>query len=531
MRTVPGRTDHVVVVGAGLAGLSATLHLLGAGRRVTLLERAPHPGGRAGRVDLTGPAGRYLVDTGPTVLTMPELVEAALAAVGEKLADRLELIRLDPAYRARFADGSTIDVHTDPERMEAEIAERVGGDDAAGYRRLRHWLTRLYHAEIDTFIGANLDSPLSLLTPDLARLAALGGFGRLGPRVARYLHDERLQRLFSFQALYAGVAPDRALGAYGVIAYMDTIAGVYFPRGGMRAVPTALAGAAADAGAEIRYRTRVTGLVRRGGRAVGVRVLDEAGEPGQVTADAVVLTPDLPVTYALLGGPPRRPVRLRWSPSAVVLHAGGPAPTASASAAASAAAFASGSAPSPAGGNGTGPARDADGPAHHTLSFGRAWSETFDQILRRGELMSDPSLLLTRPTVTDPSLAPPGHQLAYLLAPCPNTAVGPLDWPRIGPAYAEELLGVLAQRGLSEMTGPFEVSRLVTPDDWAADGLAEGTPFSAAHTFPQTGPFRPANLVRGWSNVVLAGCGTTPGVGVPPVLISGRLAAQRITGR
>jgi len=143
MRTVSGRTDHVVVVGAGLAGLAAALHLIGAGRTVTVLERAEHPGGRAGRVDLDGPAGRYQVDTGPTVLTMPDLVESTLAAVGEKLGDRLELIQLDPAYQARFADGSTIGVHTDPDRMEAEIAERVGPADAAGYRRLRRWLTAL----------------------------------------------------------------------------------------------------------------------------------------------------------------------------------------------------------------------------------------------------------------------------------------------------------------------------------------------------------------------------------------------------
>ena len=512
MRTVSGPTDHVVVVGAGLAGLAATLHLLGAGRRVTLLERDAHPGGRAGRVDLTGPAGRYLVDTGPTVLTMPDLVESTLAAVGEKLGDRLELIRLDPAYRARFADGSGLDVHTDPERMEAEIADRVGPADAAGYRRLRDWLTALYRAEINTFIGANLDSPLSLLTPDLARLAALGGFGRLGPRVGRFLRDERLRRLFSFQALYAGVSPDRALAAYGVIAYMDTIAGVYFPRGGMRALPTALAEAATAAGGTIRYRSTVTGLARRGGRAVGVRYRDESGEPGLLAADAVVLTPDLPVAYELLRRVPRRPVPLRWSPSAVVLHAGGPARAGTA-------------------GNGAEPAGSAvSGLAHHTLSFGAAWSDTFRQILRRGELMSDPSLLLTRPTATDPSLAPPGHQLYYLLAPCPNTARARLDWSRVGPAYAEELAGVLAARGIPELTGPLEVSRLVTPADWAGAGLAAGTPFSAAHTFAQTGPFRPANLPRGWSNVVLAGCGTTPGVGVPPVLISGRLAALRITG-
>jgi phytoene desaturase len=269
----------------------------------------------------------------------------------------------------------------------------------------------------------------------------------------------------------------------------------------MRALPTALADAATAAGGTIQYRSRVTGLARRGGRAVGVRYLDPAGGPALLAADAVVLTADLPAAYQLLGRAPRRPLAVRWAPSAVVLHAGGPAPD------------------SPAG----------NGLAHHTLSFGAAWSHTFRQILYRGELMSDPSLLLTRPTATDPTLAPPGHQLYYLLAPCPNTERAQLDWDRIGPAYAEELRGVLAQRGIPELSSPMQVSRLVTPADWARDGLAAGTPFSAAHTFAQTGPFRPANLVRGWSNVVLAGCGTTPGVGVPPVLISGRLAALRIT--
>jgi len=128
----------------------------------------------------------------------------------------------------------------------------------------------------------------------------------------------------------------------------------------------------------------------------------------------VVLTADLPAAYQLLGRAPRRPVPVRWSPSAVVLHAGGPAPAEN-------------------------PARN--GLAHHTLSFGAAWSDTFRQILHRGELMSDPSLLLTRPTATDPTLAPTGHQLYYLLAPCPNTARARLDWDRIGPAYAEELRG------------------------------------------------------------------------------------------
>jgi phytoene desaturase len=498
VRTVPGPTDHIVIVGAGLAGLSAALYLLGSGRQVTVLEAQPHPGGRAGRMDLAG----YCLDTGPTVLTMPELVDEALAAVGDSLAARLDLVALHPAYRTRFADGSVIDVHTDADAMEAQIRAVAGPAEAHGYRRLRRWLTRLYQVEIGRFIGGNFDSPLDLIVGwdairDLATLAALGGFGRLGAQIGRFLHDQRLQRIFSFQALYAGVPPQRALGAYAVIAYMDTVAGVWFPRGGIRALPQALVDAARDAGADVRYNTTVTALECSGERITAVHTA--GGE--RVGADAVVLTPDLPVVHRLLGRAPRRLVPLRWSPSAVVLHAGVQA--------------------------GTGPGWT--GLAHHTIMFGEAWERTFEEIIYRGQLMTDPSLLITRPTATDPSLAPAGRELLYILAPCPNLRTAPLDWATLGSAYRDELVSTLEQRGLADLGDAIEVEQLITPADWAAQGLAVGTPFSAAHTFAQTGPLRPSNLVRGWTNVVLAGCGTTPGVGVPTALISGKLAAARIT--
>ncbi|OSP38741.1 phytoene dehydrogenase, partial [Streptomyces sp. 13-12-16] len=364
-RTVTGRTDHVVVVGAGLAGLSAALHLLGAGRRVTVVEREALPGGRAGRTVLDG----YRIDTGPTVLTMPDLADEPFAAVGDSLRKRVELVPLHPAYRARFADGSSLDVHTGAEAMAAEVERFAGAREAAGYLRLRDWLERLHRVQTHRFIDTNFDSPLGLLGADLVRLAALGGFGRLDARIGRFLRDERLRRVFSFQALYAGVPPARALAAYAVIAYMDTVAGVYFPRGGMHALPRAMADAAADAGADLRFGHRVTRLERSGGRITAV-VTDQ----GRVPCDAVVLTPDLPVAYGLLGRAPRRPVRLRHSPSAVVLHLG----------------------------------TDRTWPqlAHHTLSFGAAWRTTFDELTRTGRVMSDPSLLITRPTATDPSLAP-----------------------------------------------------------------------------------------------------------------------------
>lgn len=437
MITVKGPVDDVVVVGAGLAGLAATLHLLGAGRRVTVVERDSGPGGRAGLLE----SGGYRIDTGPTVLTMPDLVEEAFAAVGDRLADRLELIPLDPAYRARFADGTQLDVHTDGAAMEAAVEQFAGARQAVGYRRLRRWLERLYRVQMRRFIDANFDSPLQLAHPDLARLAALGGFGRLDARIGHFVSDERLRRVFSFQALYAGVPPARALAAYAVIAYMDTIAGVYFPKGGMHALPRALADSAAEAGAAFRYGQTVTRLERSGDRVTAVVTAQE-----RIPCDAVVLTPDLPIAYRLLGRNPHRPLPLRHSPSAVILHAG----------------------------------TDRTWPdlAHHTISFGAAWKGTFHELTRTGELMSDPSLLITRPTATDPTLAPPGKHLHYVLAPCPNTEVGPgvREWRELGPRYRDELLAELERREMPGLGAAIEEEGLVTPVDWTAQGHAAGTP-------------------------------------------------------
>lgn len=490
MRTVPGPTDHVVVVGAGLAGLSAAMQLAGRGRTVTVVERHLFPGGRMGQADIRG----YRIDTGPTVLTMPDIIEEAFAAVGASMTDHLELVPVDPAYRATFADGSALDVHTDAEAMAAAIEAFAGPEQAAGYRRLRTWLTELYRLEFDGFIAANFESPLSLLTPQLAKLAAIGGFRGWERMIGKFITDERVQRIFTFQALYAGVPPQQALAAYAVIAYMDTVAGVYFPRGGMRAVPEALAAAAATAGVRFRYGSTVTALERTGSRVSAVHT----AEGDRIDCDAVVLTTELPLTYQLLGRSPRRPIKMRPAPSAMVVHVGVPAV--------------------------------GDRLAHHNISFGGKWAGTFDEIIREGVLMSDPSLLVTRPTAGDPSLAPPGRDLLYVLAPTPNLDVGVVDWASTGAGYARDVVATAAQRLLPGLDDDADVLDIVTPADWARQGMAAGTPFALAHTFGQTGPFRPANTVRGIDNAVLAGGSTVPGVGMPTALLSGRLAADRVTG-
>jgi phytoene desaturase len=509
VRTVVGPTDSVVVVGAGLAGLSAALRLAGAGRKVTLVERESVPGGRAGLSVHDVADGRYAFDTGPTVLTMPDLLRDAFDCVGQRLEDHLELKPVDPLYRAHYPDGSVLDVKADPAAMAAEVEAVCGVEEAAGYLRFVEFVSELYRLEIRNFIDRNLDSPLDLLRPSLARLVALGGMRRLAPKVGQYLKDPRTQRVLSFQAMYAGLAPQDALAIYAVIAYMDSVAGVYFPKGGMNAVPRALAAAAEKAGVEIRFDTTVSRIETRGSRAVAVHTTSRDGIAGErIAADTVVLTPDLPVAYReLLPPAPRprrlvdrlhRPVdRLTYSPSCFLLLAGS--------------------------------TQRYGQIAHHNIHFGRAWKRTFREIIDRGELMSDPSLLVTNPTFSDPSLAPDGKSIYYVLFPTPNLDA-PIDWDVIGPRYRDEVVATLEQRGYVGFGEGIEVEEVTTPADWRAMGLERGAPFAAAHSFRQTGPFRPSNLAEGFENVVFAGSGTAPGVGVPMVLLSGRLAAERILG-
>ena len=499
-RSQPTSTvDNVVVVGAGLAGLSAAMHLAGAGRRVTVLEAESTPGGSAARVSLPSREGEmYHLDTGPTVLTMPDLFADCFVALGESMSDWVTLLPLDPVYRAQFADGTGLSITSDTNEMAERIDSFSGAADADGYRRYVTFVTRLYRLQMRDFIDRNFDSPLDLAGLSLAKLVALRGFSRLTPTVARYFRDERLQRIFSFQALYAGVSPARALALYAVISYMDLVEGVSYPVGGMNALPTAMAGAARKAGVELVYDTRVNATMWNGDRVTEVRSAD-----GRTwSADAVVMTLDRPAALAVLDRPQRhsltgRAPRTHYSPSCVVLAAGVRASWPDA--------------------------------AHHTMHFGHAWSQVFDD-LDAGRLMRDPSFLVSLPSVTDPGLAPAGSSAAYVLFPAPNLDHDqPLDWASLRGPYREHMLNTVESAGYRGFGDAIEAELLITPQDWADRGLGAGTPFAAAHTFGQTGPFRSPNTLG--SNVAFAGSSTTPGVGVPMVLISGRLAAERLIGR
>ena len=407
--------------------------------------------------------------------------------------DWLTLEPVAPLYRSFYPDGSVLDVHSDVDQMADEIDRVIGPDEAAGYRRYVDFVSKLYRYEMNDFIDRNIDSPFDLLTPDLARLAGIGGFRKLAPKVREYMKDPRTERVFSFQAMYAGLSPYDALAIYAVIAYMDSVAGVFFPKGGMHAVPQAMAAAAEKNGVEFRYDTEVTSVEVVGDRAVAVHTA--GGE--RIAADVVVLNPDLPVAYRdLLGHEPWSVRRLTYSPSCFLLLAGSSARYSKT--------------------------------AHHNIHFGRSWRGVFDELIDEKRLMSDPSILVTNPSRSDPALAPEGKEIYYVLFPTPNLDA-PIDWRVEGPRYRDEVVRTLEQRGYIGFGDAIEVEDVTTPLDWQERGMERGAPFASAHSFLQTGPFRPGNL---WGeNVVFTGSGTQPGVGVPMVLISGRLAAERVTGK
>ncbi|HET9692544.1 MAG TPA: phytoene desaturase family protein [Acidimicrobiales bacterium] len=485
---------RVVVIGAGLGGLAAACHLVGRGYEVTVVERADVPGGRAGVWETDG----YRIDTGPSVLTMRDVLAATFAAAGADIDDHLRMQALDPMYRARFADGGELLVRAGRDAMTDEIRRECGADDAAAFGRWCDWLRRLYEVEQPGFIDRNFDSPLDLLRPlrPALELVRLGAFRKVTPVVERFFRDDRLRKLFSFQSLYAGLSPFEALAVYCIITYMDTVEGVWFPEGGIHAVAEGLAAAVEKAGGELRYGASVERILRRTGTTGPVTGVRLAGGE-RLDADVVVANPDLPLVYRELlpeTPMPRVARRGEYSPSCTLWLAGvrGELPA---------------------------------GTAHHTIHFGGDWKGSFDALLHKGERQPDPSILVCVPTVSDPGLAPAGGHVIFALEPTPNLD-GRIDWVARRQEMRDTLVARL--RGDGYPVDDVVAERFVDPLDWEAMGMERGTPFALSHRFLQTGPFRPGNVDKRVPGLVLVGSGTQPGVGVPMVLASGRLAADRV---
>jgi phytoene desaturase len=487
----PRGPRHVLVIGAGLGGLAAAVRLRHRGYRVTLLERHAHPGGRCGLWESEG----FRFDTGPTLLLMTDYLRAVFRDAGREMDDYLELRQLDPNYRVHYADGTTLDVTS---RLNAmlEGAERIEPGVTPRLLRFLSETSRLYRVGLDGFVDRQAHRRSDFFSLRNAALLVRGrAMERLQRMVGRYFRSEKLRHTFSFQSLYLGLSPFVSPAIYALLPFTEVAGGLYFPMGGMHAIPRALARLAEELGVESRYGADVARLERRDGRITAA--LLAGGE--RIPADVVLANADLPYVYAtLLGEPYPRIDRFEFSCSAFLMYLG--------------------------------LGRRYPALPHHTLVVPADLRRTCDEIFEHGRLPEDPAYYLCNPSKTDPSLAPPGCESLYVLVPVPSRTRGrEIDWSVAGPRLEAEMLARLERFGLPDLRRHIVTRRTFTPADFAAAFSAtRGEAFGLSHGMDQVGWFRPHNRHPTLDNLYFVGQSTHPGCGVPMVLISARLAAARI---
>jgi len=485
----------VIIIGAGMGGLAAALRLRHMGFDVTVIEKQKRPGGRSNVLQEQG----FRVDIGPTILVMKDTFEETYRAIGQDINRRIKFAPLDPNYRIYYHDGTYIDLYNSMAKLAAEC-ERVEPGVTTRLFRFIGDSARKYELGMD-FVARNYDRITDLANPSAAlRLIQTGAYQNLFAQVGSYFKTDKLRKAFSFHSMFLGLSPFDALAMYSLITYADLVEGMQFPMGGIYSIVEDMVKLAGEMGVTLRTGTPVEEIIVEGGRARGVRLA--GGEV--VRADIVVSNADLVYTYKKLVPAQYRRIytdarldRMEYACSGYLLYLG----------------------------------VDKTYPhmRHQALYFSEDYRANLDAIFRTKTLPEDPSFHLNNPTITDPSLAPPGHSALYLLAPMPNLQ-GNVNWDEAAPVVREKLLRQLERLVDPDIRKHIVWERQYRPTDWLHDinapyGVAFG---SLSHGFFQSSYFRPHNVARDIPGLYFVGQGTYPGIGMPMVMLSARLLAERL---
>jgi phytoene desaturase len=485
----------IIVIGAGLAGIAAAARLRRAGHRVTVFEKGPRPGGRTGFLQRDG----FRFDTGPTLFLMPEVFAETYAALGERMEDHLDLVRLDPTYRAHFHDGSSLDLSPSLPRMREQLDAMRPGAFGSFLRFLDEGYHN-YHLSLERFVGRNFRSLWEFFAPaNLPLLFRMKALVKHADNTSRYFRDPRLLAAFSFQNMYLGLSPYDAPATFSLLQYTELADGVWFPRGGLYRPIETLAEIAAGLGVRFEYSAPVSRIDAADGHASGVTL--ESGE--RVRADVVLANADLPYVYARLlpaDGRAERLARKRYTSSALMFYwgvEGGRAPQL----------------------------------LHHNVFLvDDEYRASFDRIFRDLSLPAQPSFYVNAPTRTDPSFAPPGSDALVVLVPVGHLdEKQPQDWAALRDRARAAVLGRLESLGVKDLGRRILFEATMGPPDYLeALNLAKGSAFGLSHNFLQVGYLRPHNRHPRYRNLYFTGASTHPGTGLPMVLLSARLTVERI---
>jgi phytoene desaturase len=486
------KTKTVVVVGAGLGGITAAIHLAKQGWQVTVVEKNARPGGRCDRLSRAG----HHFDTGPTLLIMPRLYEAEFAALGAPLSGMLDLQRVDPTYHLVFDDGSRLALTSDVKRLQEQL-EAIEPGSFQGWLRYMSEGGRHYHLSMEKLVYPDFRRAADFFKPgNLPLLYQVKPLVKHYANMAHYFADPRLKAAFTFQDVYMGLSPFEAPATFSMMAYTELAHGVWYPRGGLYQVVEALMSLARAAGVEFVFNAEVERIEVAGGRARGVWV-----DGQRLEAEAVLANADLPHVYQALlppDGAARQLARKRYSCSVISFFWGVDKPYA------------------------------ALGP--HTLFLADDYRENFDTIIRDLSLPANPSLYLHAPARLDAAMAPQGQDTLIAIVPVGHLSEnGDQDWAALRDRARQEVFRRLRALGIRDLEKHIKFEINFTPPSWRKRyNLARGSTHGLCHNLTQLGYFRPDFRHPRYHNLYFTGASTRPGTGMPTALISGRQAAQRM---
>jgi diapolycopene oxygenase len=493
---------RIGIIGAGLGGLAAACVLAARGYSVILFERNNWPGGKAASLEGQG----FRFDMGPTILTMPSILQRCFQEAGRRMEDYLDLVRLDPQWRCFFDDGSTLDLLQDAGKMAAKL-EAFSPPDHLGkrYADFLKFSERLHRISQNNFfdkpIGGLLDMVdlRNMLRPALLRDVLGMKMGRSAADAVRsYIPEPRVAQMMDHFAQYVGSSPENSPAVLCGIAHMQISEGIWYPRGGMHAVPAALALLASELGVEIRLNSSVERILHANGAVSGIQTSDGKETPLNAivsNCDSVRTHRDLLGANISLAFEKRR----RYEPacSGVVLYLG--------------------------------LNRRYDHLAHHNFAFSRDPHQEFDSIYRKGEPAPDPTCYLAATACTEAGTAPPGGEALYVLTHTPYLRPHH-DWQKMLPDYRNVILSKLKRTaGMEDIESRIVFERVLSPlDIQNRYRVLNGAIYGLASHGRWLGAFKPNNRSPDLQGLYLAGGSAHPGPGMPMALMSGWIAADAL---
>lgn len=483
-----------IIIGGGVGGLCTAARLLKNGYQVTVLEKEDKVGGRAHRIHNKG----YTFDTGPTLLMMTDVLYDTFEYCGKNFDDYIELLQLEPNYQVAFADKSRITVSSNLPKFHRELAKFDPKAPSQFYKFFSD-VSEIYRISRNNFIDKNFDSILDFINPKSGtELIRKRGLSKLYSFVSHYFKDERLRQLFSFQSMYLGVSPHEAPAVYSVVSYMETGLGIWYPKGGMYSLSEALQKLVIDLGGEIITKSPVKEIIVENKTATGV-----VTKNGKLKADLVIANSDLVYTYKNLLTSNDRPSMpdakldsFKQASSALLFY--------------------------------WGVDDKCEGMLHHNVYLCKDFKKNLEEIFHEKVLPRDPSFYTYIPTKTDPSLAPKGKNVFYVLVPVPNL-LAKANWEKgIAKIKSQVLKRLKTEFGL-DIENKIKTETVFTPQDFETKfNLYNGSAFGLSHHFFQSGYFRPNNKSKDIKNLYFVGASTYPGGGIPMVTLSAKLVTERI---